>query len=398
MTANREHRFVLTLALLLGLSLSLPACQSPGDDDSADDDDSAGADDDQDGWITPDDCDDARPETYPGATELCDALDNNCDGAPAEFEQDGDGDGQMDCMALVWGIRALAYSHYIEMVDALLEIIFTRASEGCPTETEATAAATFTAIDGVEVSTVQEELTITGDCSSSSAEFTGSLLLSSYQEPYAPASPIWNGELRGLNLSSSGFGLSGTGSTAERLLLSGSVSGVEDIRLAADGGDNASEWGGITLALELELDGIDAGIPEFLHGRTTQLQLQQTHNLDTCHLEQSCDFEEETFTSTGSASLTTSSGNWTAETVGLSWLYRFETPAPGKAEVRTGCYFEPGTGEIHVTAPGATPGSEPWTARIVFDGDEVCDGCGEITIGQTTIGSWCGLAPLEEDS
>jgi len=397
-TAQPEHRFVLTLALAVGLMLLVPACQPDGDDDSSDDDDSVAADEDEDGWSTPDDCDDARPESYPGATELCDGLDNNCDGAPAEFEQDSDSDGEMDCMALLWGIRALAYSQYIEMVDTLLESIFSRASGECPTQTESTTQATFTAFDGVEVNATQEELTITGGCSSSTAEFTGSLLLSSYQEPYSPASPIWNGELRGLSLSGTDFGVTGAGSTTESLSLSGSVSGVEDIRTAADGGDNASEWGSITLDLTLGLAGIKTGIPEFLHDRTTQLQVQQTHNLDTCHLKQSCDFEEETFSTTGSATLNTSVGVWAAETVDLNWLYRFETPAPGEAKVLTGCYFEPGAGEIRVTAPGPTPSAEPWTASIVFDGNEVCDGCGAITIGATTIGSWCGLAPLEEDT
>ncbi|MCK6523483.1 putative metal-binding motif-containing protein [Myxococcota bacterium] len=44
------------------------------------------------------DCDDALPETFPGAPERCDGLDNSCDGAIDEgldltFYLDGDGDG-----------------------------------------------------------------------------------------------------------------------------------------------------------------------------------------------------------------------------------------------------------------------------------------------------------------
>ena len=43
------------------------------------------------------DCDDLDPDTYPGATELCDGLDNNCDfGLPGD-EHDGDGDGMWEC-------------------------------------------------------------------------------------------------------------------------------------------------------------------------------------------------------------------------------------------------------------------------------------------------------------
>ena len=44
-----------------------------------------------------DDCDDFDPTTYPGATELCDGLDNNCDGLVVYDEADNDGDGIMYC-------------------------------------------------------------------------------------------------------------------------------------------------------------------------------------------------------------------------------------------------------------------------------------------------------------
>ena len=45
-----------------------------------------------------DDCDDADPFTYPGAKELCDGKDNNCDSKPDEGEVtfDRDGDGYLD--------------------------------------------------------------------------------------------------------------------------------------------------------------------------------------------------------------------------------------------------------------------------------------------------------------
>ncbi len=43
------------------------------------------------------DCDDADPATYPGAEEVCDGVDNDCDGVLPEEEEDADGDGFPSC-------------------------------------------------------------------------------------------------------------------------------------------------------------------------------------------------------------------------------------------------------------------------------------------------------------
>lgn len=55
-------------------------------------------DNDQDGYTADEDCDDADSTVYPGAPELCDELDNDCDGETDEdvtntWYLDGDGDG-----------------------------------------------------------------------------------------------------------------------------------------------------------------------------------------------------------------------------------------------------------------------------------------------------------------
>jgi hypothetical protein len=67
------------------------------DDTSVDDDDTAGSDYDGDGWDEFSDCDDFDPTVHPGATELCDGQDNDCNGSLPANETDPDFDGWWGC-------------------------------------------------------------------------------------------------------------------------------------------------------------------------------------------------------------------------------------------------------------------------------------------------------------
>ncbi|MCK6527037.1 lamin tail domain-containing protein [Myxococcota bacterium] len=69
-------------------------------------DDGLTVDDDGDGYSTPascggttDDCDDTSAYTHPGALEYCDGADNDCNGLVPRGERDADGDGQRRCEA-----------------------------------------------------------------------------------------------------------------------------------------------------------------------------------------------------------------------------------------------------------------------------------------------------------
>ena len=89
------------------LTLLLFGCD-PGEDEEVDDEDPVFelVDADDDGFLEDEDCDDNNPEVYPGAEELCNGLDDDCDEEIDEesvdretFYADADGDGFGDANA-----------------------------------------------------------------------------------------------------------------------------------------------------------------------------------------------------------------------------------------------------------------------------------------------------------
>ena len=75
---------------------------------------------DGDGYTTCDaDCDDNVDVTYPGAEEICDGSDNDCDLAVPADETDGDGDAQMICAGDCDDADSATYSGATELCDGL---------------------------------------------------------------------------------------------------------------------------------------------------------------------------------------------------------------------------------------------------------------------------------------
>ena len=102
------------ISLWLGafLAFSISGCPGTDDDDDSspvvdddDDDDTTAADDDadpsdldEDGYsVSEGDCDDGNPDVHPGAAEVCNGEDDDCDGLLGDDERDLDGDGVMVC-------------------------------------------------------------------------------------------------------------------------------------------------------------------------------------------------------------------------------------------------------------------------------------------------------------
>ena len=76
----------MNTSLSLGLALVLCSCLKPYPTDW-----------DEDGFVSPMDCDDEDASVHANATEICDGIDNDCDEFLPADETDDDNDGYVEC-------------------------------------------------------------------------------------------------------------------------------------------------------------------------------------------------------------------------------------------------------------------------------------------------------------
>ncbi|MCB9762009.1 MAG: hypothetical protein H6739_19455 [Alphaproteobacteria bacterium] len=123
--------------------LALAACKGTDDSEPETDDSQVivEVDEDDDGYGDEEDCDDADPAVHPGATESCDQVDNDCDGATDEGavdvrtwyrDADADGYGTSDISEVACDAPA-GYVDNADDCDDLEPTAWAGAAEGCDT-------------------------------------------------------------------------------------------------------------------------------------------------------------------------------------------------------------------------------------------------------------------------
>jgi len=105
---------LIVLLLCLPLLSCGPEMPIPSDGNSVYRGDADG-----DGYTNDVDCNDLQETVHPGATEICDGLDSNCDGEVPDDELDADGDGYMGCEADCDDADPDSYPYAVELCDGL---------------------------------------------------------------------------------------------------------------------------------------------------------------------------------------------------------------------------------------------------------------------------------------
>jgi len=379
-----------------------------------------------------DDCDDTEPTVYPGAAEVCDGLDNDCDGTVPANEVDGDGDGSPLCAdcddadptqsplivegcggadvncdgvppppctscavgpftaagdlcdATDWAITLLELSDCSQDQQDFVSELNGLASCGCPTSTTSSVTNSVSWDCGLNpwgVEMIDTEVWGPG-CSGGTA--SGSL---TFVEEYTdcPGGSANYYYVYDDDLTGSGFEVTpppGCGTTSLTEL---AMDGIWDRLLWFHANLPPGTVNSCTIDAEFTVEGALASptLSEWLLTGTSDIERSRSLNC----INGSQGGQSPGTICNGAADITATAHMTTTPwvvTTNLDWFYD-----DGGGFWTFGCQDEPVSGSILVEVYDAPGGIVLSSLELAFNGNTICDGCADVTLDGVPSGTWC---------